>query len=869
MRLLRALGHAIAMASAAWWAVALGALGLSAVMHPMLALLLVSPALGLTAVLAAPAGATALRQRLAIVRPDRRALLAALLVACAWPAVALVQSLLRVPLRMAPEPGSLALPGRMLVEAWGAQPVAAALALGLLLPAGHELLFRGVMLPRLCARAGNRWGLVLTALASTACWQALPGPPRDHAIVAAAFGLAWLLGVLRLRTGSTTASVLAHVGCAAIWMTGALAPAVSPPVAWALAAAGLACGVLGWRLLARSRARDEPVAPMTREVARREPAGPPPRFAWPWVGATFGAGLVVGECVVVVKGMLASFAGRGIGQEIAVSVATCVALGAAGDLLVQAMLPARWRTPLARGLALLPVALLLEHRFGLFAIAALGVVPLAALWTVSCRVRWSRPLAAAIVVFALTGRGSSGSAEPPATIAADARPTPRTWPSIAVIVLDTVRHDRTSLHGNARDTTPRLDALAARGTRFDRAYSSSCWSVPSHASLFTGLVPHHHGATFEAPFLDGKARTLAEALAAAGYETAGISANPYIARATGMARGFASYQDLWRPWVMSRGLTALRLADLLRTTPPDKGGADVVEAVRAWHQARDARRPYFLFVNIMEAHAPYQDAPDYAAFAADGASRATRRRLRAAGRAAHDAQWLGTRVDSGSIPLVLDAMDGATLSADAYLGRVLEILGPDTTVVVLSDHGDLVGEHDLHGHMTSLYDALIRIPLVIAGPGIARGHVVAGAASIVDIMPTLLARAGLDPAGTDGQDLAPALRGEEIPHDRLLLAEHYRNPELRVWAQHRTAAELAPLMARKAAVISGHRKRVVSEDGSDHGYWLDSDPGELRPLPGAQMGLPALVPAAGGGASFPQGLDPAQLEALRALGYVR
>jgi arylsulfatase A-like enzyme len=510
----------------------------------------------------------------------------------------------------------------------------------------------------------------------------------------------------------------------------------------------------------------------------------------------------------------------------------------------------------------LALAFFAEQRLGLFGVVAFGAVPVAAAWAWAAHVAWARPLGAAMAlaaaVYALPQRAKPTPT--PANAAA-----PRGAPSLAVIVLDTVRRDHCSLYGYRRKTTPALDALARRGVRFDRAYSTSCWSVESHASLFTGHLPHGHGATFEHMRLGDGLPTLASALSAHGYEAAGFSANPYVTAATGMARGFSTFQQLWRPFVMRRALAAMQLWGRLQPSTKDKGGAAVVAAVRDWKSRRAADRPYFLFVNLMEAHSPYQDAPRYRAFTDASLAAAD---LEAIGRASHDAQWLGSRVPEEHLGATLDLVDGATASADAYLGELLAVLGDDPYVVVLSDHGDLVGEHDLFGHMTGLFEPLIRIPLVIAGPGLGPGAAVDAPVTILDVMPTLLSLARAPAPPTHGVDLEPALRGARLPAQRPIVAEHYRNPGLALWARHRSRAELIELSARRMAVVVGEKKRVVAEDGTDLGFDLAADPRELRAVAGATTGIAASVPPEPGPAGTVT-MDRAQIEALRSLGYVR
>ena len=231
-------------------------------------------------------------------------------------------------------------------------------------------------------------------------------------------------------------------------------------------------------------------------------------------------------------------------------------------------------------------------------------------------------------------------------------------------MLDTVRKDRTSAYGHDRDTTPNLAELAEDGVRFDRAWSTSCWSLPAHASLFTGQLPTEHGAHYEHLSLDEERPLLAEILAGRGYQTAGFSANPLVAEGVGLARGFGVWEEPWREYTLREALTGWRIWHRFAAPDRDKGGADVVDGVRRWQATRDPARPALLFVNLMEAHAPYQEVSVQwrQAWTAPALSRPE---LEAIGERSHMAQVLGTAVPEGDLATTLALQDGAIAAADA------------------------------------------------------------------------------------------------------------------------------------------------------------------------------------------------------------
>ncbi|MFP8879614.1 MAG: sulfatase-like hydrolase/transferase, partial [Myxococcota bacterium] len=176
-------------------------------------------------------------------------------------------------------------------------------------------------------------------------------------------------------------------------------------------------------------------------------------------------------------------------------------------------------------------------------------------------------------------------------------------PNIVLIVVDTLRADRLSSYGYSKPTTPRIDEFAARGVRFANAYSTSSWTLPAHASMFTGLYPIEHGATQENTRLDGRATTLAEAFTADGYATLGVSANGVINVNSGLTRGFSRFVEAWRK-LNGKGLPP----SIGWFSPKDHPN---VVAVREFLRDLDPGKPFFVFVNFVEVHGPYTPPPQF------------------------------------------------------------------------------------------------------------------------------------------------------------------------------------------------------------------------------------------------------------------
>lgn len=510
-----------------------------------------------------------------------------------------------------------------------------------------------------------------------------------------------------------------------------------------------------------------------------------------------------------------------------------MALGWALDRVGRALRAPPWAAGVATAGALCGVAVGTDLPWLVAGLGAAGALGWAAL--ARDRLRW--PVAAVLAAWCL-----SPALPRPSPLRPPPGPPGAVGPSIALVVLDAVRADRTSLARRDRDTTPHLAALAARGTTLSAARSVSGGSLPAHASLLTGRLPSGHGAHAEHLRLDAEITTIAEALRAAGWDTAAFSADPLVAPGTGLDQGFVTFEERWRGWLGGESTLAGRALRRWLRPERDKGGAEVVAAVRDWRAAREGDRPWFVLVSVVEARAPYQAVPAVHrdAFLPPGTSASEAARI---GEAAHLAQVFGTAVDPADADLARDLSDGAVRAADAVLGEVLAALADADVVLVVADHGEELGGPVGWGHDHGLTEAILRVPFVAAGEGIAAGRVLDAPVSLVDVAPTIRALAGLPAVPGDGVDLVPALRGGPGPAERTLRAEHWRTDAFTgAFRVGRPWSSLASVRARRAAAIRGTLKRVRAEDGTDQGFDLATDPAELRPFDGAATGLSVALP---------------------------
>ena len=327
-------------------------------------------------------------------------------------------------------------------------------------------------------------------------------------------------------------------------------------------------------------------------------------------------------------------------------------------------------------------------------------------------------IAAALTLTLLVGGcGRASQPEP----AAPGAPTPAAQ-NLLLVTIDTLRADRVGAYGYRPARTPAIDALAARGVRFQRAFSPAPITLTAHATIMTGRNPPGHGSRHNGMRIDLAVPTVADALRRSGFATAAFVGAFPLDRRFGTIKGFQTYGDR-----MPRGPQG-------RPASERPGRAVVDEAV-AWLSAHRAER-FFLWVHLFEPHAPYGDPGD---------------------RRPVDSRY-----------------DDEVAESDRQVGRVIEALGSAgaaTLITVAADHGEAFGEHGETGHSVFVYDTTLRVPLIIAGPGIRRS-VVGGAVGLVDLAPTWLAQLGVPQFDADGSDLSGALAGGE-PAARELYAESF------------------------------------------------------------------------------------------------
>lgn len=460
------------------------------------------------------------------------------------------------------------------------------------------------------------------------------------------------------------------------------------------------------------------------------------------------------------------------------------------------------------------------------------------------------------------------------------------------MVLDTVRAGSVSAYGYHRPTSPTLEALAREGALYRDATSPSTWSLPSHASLFTGRYPSSHGAHAEHRFLDDRYPTLAEVLAANGYETFCFTANPWISDGLGLTRGFG-WQDtsLRDQGGAGTGFSFIhRLLDRLGLQATDKGGALVTRSFAKWTRERpdDGERPSFAFLNFIEAHFPYHQLPHENLFQFTDRPYAELRKISMDLLAA---QFGGQAQRATEVAEPTLAMyDGGVVYSDSLLSDVVEALRArgtlnETVLIVMADHGEVLGERgEFFGHGPSLYQESIGVPLLIRyPPKVGAGVNVLQPVSTLGVFATILDLAELEPPPTlQVGSLLKAAKDASSASAGPILSELYNPTEMNGGVHNRPDPQMQG-DRRYRLFRAGDLKLVTTSKGENFLYDLAADPAESRDLseerPEAlmrmkaqlaaalnELGLPELDAPLAVGDDAPE-LDAATREQLRALGY--
>jgi arylsulfatase A-like enzyme len=441
----------------------------------------------------------------------------------------------------------------------------------------------------------------------------------------------------------------------------------------------------------------------------------------------------------------------------------------------------------------------------------------------------------AFFALALLAAGACGGDEPPR-------------PNVVWVVWDTARADRMSLYGHETKTTPFLDEWAKDARVFDDCLSASSWTVPSHASMFTGLLPAEHGAQHGHEQLDDELVTVAELLRDAGYQTFSWTANPHLSDAENFLQGFDTRRHPWDDASIDKAIEIYESKVRPQDVPSELGSRFdrsgptpwVVKAAGSlarptwteWLDHRDEERPFFAFFNFMEAHRPLipPRALRERTMTPDEVERSYVTRYDFAETWAY---CFGMREwDPAELELLGKIYDAALLELDGLfedLMRALEERGleGETLVILTADHGEHLGDRHLLDHQYSVAHALVRVPLVVRLPGkLAKGRESRPVTSF-DLFPTVLELAGVA-APKVGSGAARSLLRPDDERPRMSdYSRVFENP-LKSVRKLDPERDVSRFEHGLVSLVLGRWKLVQEIGGSARLYDLSSDPAEAQ-----------------------------------------
>lgn len=444
-----------------------------------------------------------------------------------------------------------------------------------------------------------------------------------------------------------------------------------------------------------------------------------------------------------------------------------------------------------------------------------------------------------LLLVGLMAAGASCGTEEPA----------REGPNVIWIVWDTVRADRMGLYGHERDTTPFLDEWAREAMVFEDCSSTACSTVPSHAGMFTGKLPSEHGTRFGNSWLDDRHVTVAEVLKGVGYDTYLWAANPHVSKEENFAQGFDVVQHPWDRATLQEAVRIVRekvqgdqSSELPAKLESGRGNQWMLKAagelaerrLLRWLGKREDDAPFFAFLNYMEAHRPMIPPRSY--------------RERMMSPEDVDRSYL---VDRSWLPMwaycfglheyapdELEIMAGTYDATIAELDDLLRSLVAaleaaghleDTVIVLTSDHGEHLGEHHMMDHQFTLYDGLIRVPLVLWAPGRVEPGRSGAPVSNYDLFPTLLELVDVPPPAGLVSSAVSLLAPRQ---ERVLLAElpsTFSEP-FGVLKNSYPDFDPTPWDRTLVAYRDGPLKLIGSSNGDYELYDLERDPEEANDL---------------------------------------
>jgi len=412
-------------------------------------------------------------------------------------------------------------------------------------------------------------------------------------------------------------------------------------------------------------------------------------------------------------------------------------------------------------------------------------------------------------------------------------------PNILIFLMDTQPVRNMTPYGFEKNTTPNIQKIAEEGVVYENHFVTGSWTVPSHASLFTGKYQSGHGAGVSYEFLSRDMPTMAEVLRKAGYQTVAFSNNSWVNQdETDICRGFEEFTLVRKP----RGQTVnIGPEDkLLLRTEEDSGSAYTVRLVQDWFEKRyDKDKPFFMFINCVEPHLRvWAPQPFRGKFLLEGVSEEEALNVNQdvfAERMGFVPNRPDGHMNERDWEILKSLYDGETACLDHRMGLLFDYMEAndlldDTLLIITSDHGDLLDRKGYMGHHLALYDDLIHTPLIVRYPGVVpEGKRIKHLVQICDWFPTLLDLLGIDDKMVrkemQGVSLIPTWDDEPVRD--FIIAEYQKPLQTIERALRRDPNfDYRPWLRRIKTIRTLEWKYIWYSDGNDEIFNIKSDPGE-------------------------------------------
>lgn len=410
-------------------------------------------------------------------------------------------------------------------------------------------------------------------------------------------------------------------------------------------------------------------------------------------------------------------------------------------------------------------------------------------------------------------------------------------PNVICIVADGLRADYLSCNGYYRQITPHIDNIAKEGILFENAFTTSNWTLPTHASMFTGMYPITHGTDENHRWLDDKFYTLAEVLKSYGYNTFGYSNSPFICDETNLIQGFNTF--ITTSWGKDTGALEnfLSLNSLKQFFMKDKdtGAFKTNKVVSKWiTDSLQAKTPFFIFINYMETHSPHGDTPYFNYYLDKDVSPQEAKRI-------NQDQYAyisgSVKMNNKDFETLKALYAGDILYLDMRIGQLVNYLRElrildDTILIITSDHGENLGEHNLIKHSFSLYDTLLHVPLIIRYPKISNsGLRIKNQVQIIDIFPTILDMLKIKWEGEKNIQGISLFKRMKQPQSMYVIAEQeIPADDVDRLKRANSRFDVFQYACNSKALRTEEFKYIWTSNGKEELYNVADDPAELNNL---------------------------------------